>query len=337
MNRGGWFGLAVLSAAAFGTSGTFVKPLFDAGWTPGAGSLVRTLAAGLILLVPTLRTMRGRWASIRRQWVGIVVFGAIGIAGTQTSYFVAVSRIPVGTALMIEYLAPVLLVIATAIVLRRPPNRRVVAGAVLSMAGLALVLDLTGGPRVDPLGLIAACVAAVVCAVYFHLSATLPVPPVALAGIGFWVATATSALLGAIGVVPVRIGGWSVQVAGTTVSAWLPLLVVVLVATAFAYTAEITAAAHLGARIASFVALTEVLFAIVFAGFVLGQIPGPLQIAGAIVLVGGVLLVTSAPTRHRIAVPAQITDPAASGPQDRNGELDRNEDQPREIGRTMSA
>src|ERR687886_828846 len=129
MTRMRWMGVAVLGAAAFGMSGTFVKPLFEAGWSPGAGSIVRTGVAGLVLAVPAVRALRGRWSLLRRHWLGLLAFGGVGIAGTQTAYFLAVDRIPVGPALTIEYLAPVLLVLATALRLRRLPHARVLVGA----------------------------------------------------------------------------------------------------------------------------------------------------------------------------------------------------------------
>lgn len=302
MARSRWLGAAVLSALFFGMSGTFVKPVLDAGWSPGAGSIVRTGLGAVILAVPTVLALRGRWHLVRRHWIALLVFGGVGIAGTQTAYFVAVSRIPVSTALMIEYLAPVLLVIATSVWLRRFPPVRVVAGTVAAMIGLALVLDLGAGVAVDPGGLAAAGVAAVVCAVYFQLSATLPLPPIALTGLGFAVATATSALLGALGVVPVVVGSWTVDLAGSTVPTLVPLAVVVLIATAAAYSVEVAAASRIGARPASFLALTEVLFATVAAAVVLGQIPGLLQVAGGAVLVAGVVLVISVRTEHRPTV-----------------------------------
>src|ERR1700712_2920494 len=105
MGRTRWMLVAVLSALAFGMSGTFVKPVLDAGWSPGAGSIVRTGIGVLILAVPTIRALRGRWALVRQHWIGVLVLGGAGIAGTQTSYFLAVSRVPVSTALMIEGVA----------------------------------------------------------------------------------------------------------------------------------------------------------------------------------------------------------------------------------------
>jgi drug/metabolite transporter (DMT)-like permease len=264
---------------------------------------VRTGVGTILLAVPTWRAMRGRWHLLRASWPGLLLFGAVGIAGTQTAYFLAVSRIPVSTALMIEYLAPVLLVIATGLRLRRWPPRRVIAGATLATVGLALVVDLGGRVALDPVGLAAAAAAAVVCAVYFQLSATLPVPPLALAGLGFAVATVVSAALGATGLLPVTVGSWTVRMFGAPVSALVPLAVVVLLATVVAYSLEVAAAAHVGARAVSFLALCEVLFATIAAALVLGQVPGPLQVAGGAGLIAGVLLVVSAPSAHVVPLP----------------------------------
>lgn len=298
MIRSRWMGAAVLSALFFGMSGTFMKPVLDAGWSAGAGSILRTGLGTLILAVPTWRGLRGRWHLVRRHWLGLLVFGGIGIAGTQSAYFFAVSRIPVSTALMIEYLAPVLLVIATGVWLRRFPPIRVLGGTIAAMLGLALVLGVGGGRALDPAGVTAAALAAVVCAVYFQLSATLPLPPIALTGLGFAIATVVSALLGAVRLVPIVVGAGTVELAGSSVSAVVPLAVVVLVATAAAYSVEVVAASRIGARAASFLALTEVLFASVTAAVVLSQFPGPLQIAGGLVLVAGLVLVISVRADH---------------------------------------
>jgi drug/metabolite transporter (DMT)-like permease len=316
MGRARWMLVALLSAASFGMSGTFVKPLFEAGWSPGAGSVVRTGVAGLLLAVPTVRALRGRWSLVRRHWLGLLAFGGVGIAGTQIAYFLAVDRIPVGTALTIEDLAPVLLVLATAVWLRRFPPLRVIVGAALATAGLPLVLDLASGGALDPLGLAAALVAAVVCAVYFQLSAVLPLPPLALTGVGMWIATAVSVVLAAVGVVPITVGAGEVRLLGASVSALVPLAVVVLIATVLAYTLEVTAASRIGARATSFLALTEVLFATVAAALVLAQVPGPMQLLGGLALLSGVLLVVSAPTRHRAPLPEEEPAEEAARPAD---------------------
>lgn len=283
--------LAVLSAAAFGAGGAFVPPLLEAGWSAGAASLVRTGGAALVLAIPAVLALRGRWRDVGRQWVRIAAYGGLAIAGTQFAYYQALARIPVGTALMIEYLAPVLLVVFTAVVARRFPARTVVLGSVLALGGLALVLEVGGQGPGDLSGVLFALAAAVLCASYFALSASIDLPPVGTAGLGMVGATLSTALFAALGLVPFSWSTRSVEFGGATLSPLVPLLFITLIATVAAYLTGIGAARLLGGRRASFLALGEVLAAIVTAALLLGQIPGPLQLLGAAVLLIGIVLV----------------------------------------------
>ena len=58
-------GLALFSAATFGTAGTFADSLMAIGWTPGAVVTFRIVIAALLLTVPALRALRGRWDEVR--------------------------------------------------------------------------------------------------------------------------------------------------------------------------------------------------------------------------------------------------------------------------------
>ncbi len=183
------------------------------------------------------------------------------------------------------------------------------------MGGLLLVLDVGSGSRARPgRGRAPRSSPPWSAPSTSSSSATLPIPPLALTGLGFAVATVVSGVLGLVGLVPIRIGSWTVDMFGSRVSALVPLAVVVLIATALAYSIEVAAAAHIGPRPASFLALTEVLFATVAAAIVLGQIPGPLQALGGLVLIAGVVLVVSVPAPHRVVadeIPAGATSRSA--------------------------
>jgi hypothetical protein len=85
----------------------------------------------------------------------------------------------------------------------------------------------------------------------------------------------------------------------------VPILVIALVAAAFAYVAGIAAVRMLGAKVASFVALTEVLFAVLFAWLVLAELPTPIQLAGGLLIIGGVVAVRADEPRVAV-VPDQI-------------------------------
>ncbi len=219
----GGIALALISASVFGSGGAFVPPLLETGWSAGAISFVRTSAAAVLLLVPTLIALRGRWGDVRRQGWRVAAYGALAIAGTQFAYYQALGRIPVGMALMIEYLAPVLLVAFVALQRRRLPAPSVLVGSALAIGGLALVLDLTGQASVDVVGVLFALAAAVLCASYFALSASIELPPVGLAGLGMVGATLSTGIFALLGLVPMSIGSGVVVMGGTQLSPLVPL------------------------------------------------------------------------------------------------------------------
>src|SRR5690349_10872853 len=129
---------ALLAAASFGSSGAVIKPLLESGWSPAAAVTVRALVAGILLLPVAIVAMRGRWGALWRARWRVLLMALVGVAGTQLLYFAAIQRIPVSTAVLIEYMAPVLLVIVSWIGSRRMPKAVVLIGSVVAMAGLVL-------------------------------------------------------------------------------------------------------------------------------------------------------------------------------------------------------
>jgi len=83
----------------------------------------------------------------------------------------------------------------------------------------------------------------------------------------------------------------TVDFAGRRASWLVPVLGMSLVATSVAYVAGIAAARRLGAKLATFVGLTEVLFGVLFAWLILGELPTGMQLAGGVLILGGVTLV----------------------------------------------
>jgi drug/metabolite transporter (DMT)-like permease len=103
-------GFALLSASSFGLSGVLGKGLLETGWTAGAAVLARVTVAALVLLVPTVISLRGSWAALRQHTWLVLAFGLVPVAGTQFCFFQAVSRLRVGIALLLEYTAPVVII-----------------------------------------------------------------------------------------------------------------------------------------------------------------------------------------------------------------------------------
>ena len=180
--------LALVSAAAFGTSGTFAAALIGAGWSPGAAVLARIAVAALILTAPAVLRLRGQWTLLRRSAGRVAAYGLLAVAGAQWCYFNAVARIPVGVAILLEYLGVVLVVGWLWLRHGQRPRRLTIIGGVVAIAGLAMVLNLAGTAGINPAGVLWALGGAVGLATFFVLSAggdcftvgVLPTPGIAL-------------------------------------------------------------------------------------------------------------------------------------------------------------
>jgi drug/metabolite transporter (DMT)-like permease len=285
--------LAVASAACFGLAGPLASGLLATGWSPGAVVLARIALAAIVVAPLAAHALRGRWRTLRANAGLVVFYGAVPIAGAQFAYFSAVARMDVGPALLIEYTAPAAVVAWLWLRRGERPSPTTLAGAGVAAVGLALVLDLGSGAGLALGGVLWALGAMVGAAVYFVLSARPDsgLPPQALAGGGLLAAAVGLALLGAIGVLPLRATTDAPAYAGGTVAWWLPLLGLGVVTAAIAYVTGIAAGRRLGSRVASFVALLEVVAAVAAAWLLLDQLPSAQQLAGGVFVLAGVVLV----------------------------------------------
>lgn len=285
-------GLALFSAATFGTAGTFADSLMAIGWTPGAVVTFRIVIAALLLTVPALRALRGRWDEVRAAARVILAFGFVAVAGCQLFFFNAVKRLDVGVALLLEY-SGILLVVAFLWVRHgQRPRGLTVIGGVAALAGLVLVLNPTTG-GMDPVGVLWGLLAGTGLATYFVISSRAEdaLPPIALAWAAMVVGAATLIVLDAVQVLPFHMNTGDVVLFDDHVSWVVPVVGLSLVAAAIAYASGIAATRLLGARVASFVGLTEVLFAVLIAWVLLGQAPGAVQAVGGVVVLAGIALV----------------------------------------------
>jgi len=290
---GAGLALAVLSAATFGTSGAFASALIGAGWSPAAAVLARLVMAALMLTIPAMIRLRGRWALLRRSAGKVAAYGLIAVAGCQFFYFNAIARMPVGVALLLEYLAVVLVVGWLWLWHGQRPQRLTIAGGVVAITGLVMVLNIGGSAHINPLGVMWGLLAAAGLATYFVLSAADedPLPPVVMAWAAICLGAVALAALGWTGLLPVTAAAGNVHFLGHRVSWIVPVLGLALLASVFSYVAGIGAARRLGAKLASFIGLAEVLFAILFAWLLLGQLPSPVQFLGGAFILAGVTLV----------------------------------------------
>lgn len=304
--RSGGLALAVLSAATFGTSGSFAASLLDAGWSPAAAVTVRISVAAALLTAPALLQLRGRWGVLRRQSGPVVAYGVVAVAACQLFYFHAVEHLSVGVALLLEYLGSVLVVGWLWLRHGQRPRRLTVIGAVVAVAGLVTVLDVAATVRLDLVGVLWGLAAAIGLSVFFVLSAGTDdqLPPLAMAWGGMVVGAAVLGLAGATGLLALHASTGDVTFLDRRTSWLVPVVGLSFVAAGVAYVAGIAGARLLGARLASFVGLTEVVFAVGFAWLLLGQLPTTVQLVGGVIIVAGIALVRLDELRGGVRVSA---------------------------------
>ena len=285
--------LALGSALSFGLSGPLARGLLDTGWSAGAVVLARLAIASVFIAPVAARALSGRWGTLRRHAWLVLLFGAVPVAGTQFAFFSAVQRMDVGPALLIEYTAPAAVVVWLWLRHGERPGPLTVAGAGLAALGLVLVLDLLSGADLDPVGVTWALIAMTGAASYFLLAANSPadLPPVSLAAAGLAAGALMLAAVGAAGLLPMDTATASPTYAGSEVGWIVPVIGLGVVTAGIAYWTGIGASRRLGSRLASFVALLEVVAGVVFAWLLLDQLPGPLQLAGGVLIVAGVVVV----------------------------------------------
>ena len=282
----------LLGSFAFGTSGPFAKSLIESGWSPGAVVLVRMAGATLLLLPLGLWNVRQNLGVLRRELPLLFWYGLLAVGAAQLGYFQAIEHLTVGVALLIEYLGIIVVVLWVWMLTRRRPHALTGLGIVLAVVGLALVLDISGQATPSLVGVAWATLAAVGLAGHYVLAGReTHLPPLTFAAVGLLFGTLALAVLGGLGVIRMHPGDATVLLAGTAMPAWVSLLELVLVAAAAAYVLGVIGTRRLGSTLASFLGLTEVLFAVLVAWVVLGELPGPWQLAGGVVILGGVVAV----------------------------------------------
>jgi len=283
--------LALVSASSFGLSGALARGLLDTDWSAGALVLARIGIAALVVLPFALVALRGRWGVLRRNAGLIVFYGALAVAGAQFCYFSAVQYMQVGPAILIEYTSPAAVVVWMWLRHGQRPGPMTLAGAGLAALGLVLVLDLVSGADLSVAGVLWALGAMVGCATFFIVNGdeTLDLPPIALAGCGLVVGTVAIAVLGLVGVMPMHASTSPATYAGHSFAWWQPVVLLAVVTAALSYVTGVGAARLLGSRLASFVALTEVVASVLWAWLLLDELPRSVQIVGGLLILAGVV------------------------------------------------
>lgn len=269
----------LLSAIAFGAMAILARVAYADGTSPATLLLLRFAIAGLVLL-PWVRLRRLPWPSGRPLLV-LVLMGALGYAGMSACYFNALNYASAGTVALLLYLFPAIVLLLSVFLGERLTVRRL-AALLLALSGLAVTIGLEFSAR--PLGLLLGIGAALIYSLYI------------LAGSRF--TAGTHPLAAACVVTLSAAASYAVQVARLgwapphSTQGWLAIVMLALLCTVAAVALFLNGLEKIGATRASLVSTAEPVVTILLAWALLGEPVGLSQLAGGMLILGAVLLIS---------------------------------------------
>jgi len=294
------YAMVIAAATLFGINGAVSKVALSSGMSAlrltearSAGAFVGLTALALATRPASLRLRPGEW------W-RLAIFGVAGVAWVQLFYFLAIDRLPIGIALLIQYLGPLLVALWVVGVRHEPVRRRVWVALAFSLVGLALMVQLWRGVTLDGLGVVFALIAAVVFAAYLLLAEREVAgrDAISLLAWGFLFATVFWTLVQPWWSFPAGAVGSTVplegRLAGLHLPVWALVLWVVVLGAIVPFVLIVGALRHVPATRVGIVAMLEPVVATVVAWIWLRQSLSAAQLAGAAVVLVGVALAQTA-------------------------------------------
>lgn len=288
--------LALGAAAAMGSAAPALKALASTALSAVDVVQARTMVGALVLMTVAIVVRRGRVRVARRDWWLIGAYGVISLAVNQVVFTMSLTRLPVGVALLLEYLAPVLVALWVRCVQRQKVSGLAWLGIAGTLVGLALVGQVwtvsSIGSALDGTGFGLGLLAAATMAARFVLAeqGLRRHDPLVLAAWGATVSAAVLALIGSIAPLPMTELAGAVALNGTPVPVTLLVLWVGIVGTGAGALLAIAAQRWLAPTSASLVLTLEVLVGATVAYVLLGEAMIGIQMVGGAVMLAGVAL-----------------------------------------------
>lgn len=303
-----------LAALLFGANGSVTKVVLETGLSPTQVTKFRTLGTCLISGAILLIIDRKAFRLPPRQIAVMAVLGIVGLALLQVTYAFAIQLLPVGIALLLEYLAVLLVALVAFFFLKEQVKPRIWVAVGCVLFGLTIVAQIWASD-LNGLGVLMALAAAVTLAFYFLVGERQVVATSPLA-VAFWTsgfaALAWAPFSGWWQIDPAILGeqvSLSGNLASVIVPLWMPLLWLLVMGSFLPFLLSFAALGRLRATAGGIVASSEVIFAFIVAWLWLGEELSVLQLVGAAIVLAGIILAqTSRPNRVIDADLALVTD-----------------------------
>ena len=302
------YALVVLAAVLFGINGGVSRVAMGSGLSPESFTTLRITGATLVFVAYAALFRR---SALRRPTGTALLFviglGLVGVTALQLTYNVAIDRLPLGIALLIEYLAPVLVVLWVRFVRKEEVHPRMWGAVALAVVGLAVVSRAWNGLAFDGLGVVMALLASVCFATYFLLGEhNVGIDdPLRVILWAFVVATVAMNLIKPVWTtpdLPASTSGLG-RFDDVAVNPWAVLTMVVVLGTVVPFFLEMVALRHLPATIVTVVAMLETVIAVVLGWGWFRESLTPVQVLGAVAVLGGIVLAQTS-RRAELTIPA---------------------------------
>ena len=265
------------------------------------GAVVVFAAIAAVVRPGALQPPRGR------DLLLLFALGLIGVAALQWTYFVAIDRLPLGLALLLEYMAPVLVALWARFVQHEPLRGRMWVALALSVSGLAVVAQVWHGMAFAALGVLAGLGAAVCFATYFLLgeSGVSEEDPVAVVLWSFLVAAVLMNLVDPLFGVDPDVLGQTTSLLGAldafSAPVWVLLVGIITLGTVTPFALELFALQRLPAKVVVVVAMLEPVGVSALGWAWFGESLTPIQVLGSAAVVVGIVAA-------QLARPAPVPD-----------------------------
>jgi drug/metabolite transporter (DMT)-like permease len=289
------YSLYLAAATCWAINGTVSKVVLLEVGDPLRVSQFRGTGTAIILTIFVALTNRKAFRIKPKEALLLAGYGIIGVAMCQWFYFESISRMPITISLLIEFMAPIFVVLCARFVMHVPVKNTVWLGLALAVVGLALVAQVWDGFTLDKIGVLFA-MASMTTLVFMYLlgdKASQGRDPMSLLMWAFIFASIFFAILRPWGDFP-----WDslhAQVTpfegGTSVyPIWPFFTFMVLIGTLTPYILVINSIRHIGGPGASIMGMTEPPIAAIAAWIVLGEVFVPIQMLGGVIMLVGIVV-----------------------------------------------
>ena len=293
-HRGELFLLA--GALLFSFNGIVSKLVLTSSLSALNLAQVRSTGAFIILFLLIFFRSREKLRVTRKELPQLAFFGVIGIAAVQFLYFMAISRMHVSFALIIEFTAPIWIVLWIKYVKKRFVPTDMWIAIFLAFIGLLFIAQVWKGRTLDTIGLIAAFLDAIALSIYFlmgeKLTKTRDIQSLTFFGFAF--ATLAWLIILPIWKFPFEVFGERINMqgifAGYDSYGWVLIVWIIIFGTIIPYLFVITGIKTLSASTSSVIGMLEPVLVGILAWWWLREAWLPLQILGGVLVLIGIYI-----------------------------------------------